>query len=441
MNIKKLAILLLTALWLFLLTSNFITSFRHTSPKADLDRKALLANFFLELQELNQLQTFDKKQTLKGQLLASALDLYSKPNASNSLQLCLIRLAQDKNEEALKILALNKTQKDRKTIQLLDSLINRKHLPYSLEFSDTILKENFSGWFLYKAQTLLYRQTKQTKKSEDLFTDFQNRVTKRFYFLLWTSFWIIAGMVLGIVTLGIYLGFFSRFREIWANPGWDWLNAWGLFIATYLLKDFLYLLIYPRTPIPDISRLFIVYLIANTLFLGLIFYFVLVSNRLSLNDLGFRFGNWKKQILLGLSGYWAAIPTVFCMALLSQWLLKLPSFSSNPVIEMVLKTRNQTDILLLFLMLGIIGPFCEEILFRGFLYPTFRKKLGIGWGIFITALIFSLLHSDPAGIIPILGLGMVLNFLYESTGSILPGFIAHSLWNISVFFFLTRLFG
>lgn len=440
MNTKKIAVLILTALWLFLLGGNFIAAFRYASPRAGLERKALLAGLFLELQEFNRLKILPQSRTIRNQLIENALDSLKDGSPSQAECLSLIYFAQNNPKLAIKTLTVGRKTENSPTLELLSSLLQNRKPPCSLKNAEMILTDNLSGWFLYKSRELLYLRAGDRASLSALRDEFQKKAAGKFYFLLFVSLWLTGGFALGIAALIIYRLTYTGWREKWKNPGWNWIDGWGLFIGAYLLKDIIYLLIF-RGVKPAIPLLLVVYLLTNALFIGLIVYFVTRANHLSSTEMGFRFDHWPKQLLLGVSGYWAAIPTVFCLALLSQWLLKMPSFSSNPVIEMVLKRHDRLDEIILLLMVGVIGPFCEEIIFRGFLYPTFRQKLGVFWAVLLTALIFSGLHSDPAGIFPILGLGIILNFLYETSGSILPGFIAHALWNLSVFVFLTRLFG
>jgi uncharacterized protein len=76
----------------------------------------------------------------------------------------------------------------------------------------------------------------------------------------------------------------------------------------------------------------------------------------------------------------------------------------------------------------------EEIFFRGFMYNAFKKRMGVFWGIAITAVVFSLLHAHWVGFIPILILGVLLTYLYEKTGSLVPSMTVHILHNLASVF-------
>src|SRR5579872_2908377 len=48
-----------------------------------------------------------------------------------------------------------------------------------------------------------------------------------------------------------------------------------------------------------------------------------------------------------------------------------------------------------------IAPFCEEIFFRGFVFPGLRHKMPVGAAIVVSSLLFAIAHADP-GSFPVL---------------------------------------
>ncbi len=83
---------------------------------------------------------------------------------------------------------------------------------------------------------------------------------------------------------------------------------------------------------------------------------------------------------------------------------------------------------LAFLAVGI-APLAEELFFRGFIFPGLSKRLGYGWGIVISAMLFAIAHLNPASLAPIFILGILLAWLYKKTGSIWPCVLAHCTYN------------
>jgi membrane protease YdiL (CAAX protease family) len=91
----------------------------------------------------------------------------------------------------------------------------------------------------------------------------------------------------------------------------------------------------------------------------------------------------------------------------------------------------------------IVGaaPFAEEVFFRGFIFGGLRNRLSFPVAAVASALIFGLFHyTGPGslGVIPQLAfLGLALAWLYEETGSVLPGMAVHALNNALAFALLT----
>ncbi|MFA5366943.1 MAG: type II CAAX endopeptidase family protein [Dehalococcoidia bacterium] len=81
----------------------------------------------------------------------------------------------------------------------------------------------------------------------------------------------------------------------------------------------------------------------------------------------------------------------------------------------------------------VVAPVAEELFFRGFMLPGISKRFGKGWGIVISAFIFSLVHLQPGALVPIFLLGLLLAWLYIKTKSIWPCIFAHFTYNSIAF--------
>jgi len=83
----------------------------------------------------------------------------------------------------------------------------------------------------------------------------------------------------------------------------------------------------------------------------------------------------------------------------------------------------------LFASVVVGAPLAEETVFRGYLLPALRQRLGLQPAILVQALLFSLIHLDPIGFMPRLILGLVFGYLVTVTGSIWSSVFAHALNN------------
>jgi hypothetical protein len=144
-------------------------------------------------------------------------------------------------------------------------------------------------------------------------------------------------------------------------------------------------------------------------------------------DLGLTWAKWSRQILTGIITYAGLIPiyalTLFVLMLIIQW-LHYETPVQTPV-QILYQEQNMSLLYLFMFVIGILGPFFEEVFFRGFVYQAVRKKIGARRGIVLTSVFFALLHFHLVGFIPIFILGVVLNVLFEKTGSVVPGTVLH----------------
>ena len=82
----------------------------------------------------------------------------------------------------------------------------------------------------------------------------------------------------------------------------------------------------------------------------------------------------------------------------------------------------------------VSAPFVEEVVFRGVLYPAVARKLGRTAAIFGVSAIFLLVHAEQYGgeiayLLPLGLLSVVLTALRAYSGSLLPSFALHLLFN------------
>jgi membrane protease YdiL (CAAX protease family) len=82
-------------------------------------------------------------------------------------------------------------------------------------------------------------------------------------------------------------------------------------------------------------------------------------------------------------------------------------------------------------LIVIVAPIAEEIFFRGMLFGGLRRRLATIPSAAISAIVFGALHATTGiGAVPPLAIfGFMLALLYERTGSLVPGMIAHALNN------------
>lgn len=92
--------------------------------------------------------------------------------------------------------------------------------------------------------------------------------------------------------------------------------------------------------------------------------------------------------------------------------------------------EHLSDLIVFILIAGFIAPIAEELFFRGIIYG-FLRYMGIFAALFISTLIFALLHSK-AGITQIIG-GILFAVAYEAEGKLMVPITIHIIGNIAIF--------
>ena len=118
--------------------------------------------------------------------------------------------------------------------------------------------------------------------------------------------------------------------------------------------------------------------------------------------------------------------------------------------------KNRTGAMLLMAMAVFVAPLVEETIFRGYLYPLFASKfsgmaegfgadaagalrVGTFIGIFITGILFGLMHGAQLGwtwgLVGLLTLvGVIFTFARAWTGTVLASFLLHLGYNSMIAF-------
>jgi len=106
----------------------------------------------------------------------------------------------------------------------------------------------------------------------------------------------------------------------------------------------------------------------------------------------------------------------------SSWLMEL------------MRRLMEQSVWLALLTGGVIGPFLEELLFRGLILRGFLHRYKPGIAIAASSFLFGLLHLNIWQFFSAFGLGLVLGWLYQRTRSLWPCFILHAVHNSTITF-------
>jgi len=106
----------------------------------------------------------------------------------------------------------------------------------------------------------------------------------------------------------------------------------------------------------------------------------------------------------------------------------------NPLTLLKARLPTQTgDLILFFIVGGMVGPLAEELFFRGVLYG-FLRRWGIIVALVLSTLVFVLCHPIGHGI-PVTRLvgGFLFALAYEFGGSLIVPITIHALGNLAIF--------
>ena len=103
------------------------------------------------------------------------------------------------------------------------------------------------------------------------------------------------------------------------------------------------------------------------------------------------------------------------------------------VISSLIGTQHVKNPTLFLFSACIIGPFAEELFFRGLLYAWLRQAFSVIFSVILSSVLFASLHG-AFGLIPLIG-GVMLALIFEWRKNIWPCFIVHALANIGIWQF------
>lgn len=154
-------------------------------------------------------------------------------------------------------------------------------------------------------------------------------------------------------------------------------------------------------------------------------------------EMGLHGRNLPSSLGLGFVGgslaFWLAMASAF----LSQGLLNRLGWVEKWLegfFDVNVKKVTGTDMLIAGIIIVVAAPICEEIFFRGYLYPAMRNRLGIWGAVLLNGFIFSAVHLSLFGLIGRTLAGALFCVLYEYNDNLWSPITAHALNNFVAFF-------
>lgn len=168
-----------------------------------------------------------------------------------------------------------------------------------------------------------------------------------------------------------------------------------------------------------------IFLVGGTLFS------VLVRHKASLSTIGLKTKGAGRGLALGIGLGFPLYVAGILLGYISQLLIKSP--------ETDVMTRSITGIseggvspaftVMLIVALVVLAPVCEEIFFRGYLYPALRNRMGMQAAMIWNGALFALVHFEMTGFLSRTVLGYGLSYIFEKNRTLAGPMISHAIYN------------
>lgn len=155
---------------------------------------------------------------------------------------------------------------------------------------------------------------------------------------------------------------------------------------------------------------------------------MVLNHRIKLTEwLGLRWRKWPWVFVIApavVLFMWVVFGLLQALGYMN-WMESLGVESVQETVKLLQTSKNPEVLALMVFAAVIAAPICEEIVFRGYLYPVAKKFVG-PWsaGIF-TALVFASAHASLSALLPLFIFGGLLVIVYEKTGSIFAPMAVH----------------
>ena len=109
----------------------------------------------------------------------------------------------------------------------------------------------------------------------------------------------------------------------------------------------------------------------------------------------------------------------------SYWVLEVPDLVARPGAPNAIVTN-----LLMLTLLVVAAPVVEELVFRGFLFGRLQAKYGTAWAVWVSSILFGILHADIFGAVLF---GVIVCLVRIKYGTLIAPMLVHAGNNAVVF--------
>ena len=144
-----------------------------------------------------------------------------------------------------------------------------------------------------------------------------------------------------------------------------------------------------------------------------------------------RRAGFRRSAIIGLKWLMISYPIMIGVNLL--WKLALMALGFEQVTQDPVKLVQEggafAERLLIYLMIIVVAPICEEVVFRGGVFRFLHHRLSLVGAAGLSAFFFAAIHFNLYSFAPLFVIGVTLALAYRETGSILSAIVFHSVFN------------
>ncbi|MEN9975391.1 MAG: hypothetical protein RLZZ282_1397 [Verrucomicrobiota bacterium] len=147
--------------------------------------------------------------------------------------------------------------------------------------------------------------------------------------------------------------------------------------------------------------------------------------------LGLRWSGWAWVLVIAPGAVlfmWAVFGALMGCGYM-EWMESLGVETVQDAVKVLQKSEDPLILGLMAFAAVVAAPLCEEMVFRGYMYPVLKKFSGRWAAAVCSSLVFASAHGDLTALLPLFIFGGVLVVLYEMTGSLWAPVAAHFCFN------------
>ncbi len=403
---------------------------------------------------------FDTSDTFSAhQLQQTAIALYERgalgpqSSAKASCRLGIIYAKSGYRDHA-RAMFEQAIQRDAENTKLY-SLLARLYTDESAEESSLLKRVNLldeqERWLATMTRADLYERVGQRVQAEQLRTSWQDRqmVFSGIVGVL-MAFYAVMGLV-GVVILAMLVISWLAGRRQSELP---WRKPWNLVDIAEALVVLLLLLVCASVVTAGLREVIgsalssettnAILMVVGYLFCGVCTIALIVyrigRRRIVWELLGLKWRRVATCVGQGIAGFGVVVALLaIALSVLGQFgIEKIVPLAPQAPVDMFLETRSLLTFAIYLLLVGILAPVVEELIFRGFVYAGLRRIMTVPAAALTSALIFAAAHIavPVGGLLAITLIGVVLAYLYERSGTLLAPMITHAMYNSFVLLLL-----